>query len=63
VWRLTVDLGLDREWRIDALDGFDRNRRLVDPRQIEGLAPRSRVSLVAARAASAAPRRSVLAIR
>jgi hypothetical protein len=57
VWRLTVDLGLDREWRIDALDGFDRNR------QIEGLAPRSRVSLVAARAASAAPRRSVLAIR
>jgi hypothetical protein len=30
--RLAVDVALDREQRIDPLDRFDRNRRLVDPR-------------------------------
>ena len=38
--RRTVDLALDREQRIDALDRLDRDRRLVDARQIEELAPR-----------------------
>ena len=38
--REAVDLALDGEQRIDALDRLDRDRRLVDPRQVEELAPR-----------------------
>ena len=38
--RQAVDLALDGEQRIDALDRLDGDRRLVDPRQIEELAPR-----------------------
>jgi hypothetical protein len=38
--RLAVDVALDREQSVDALDGLDGDRRLVDPRQIEELAPR-----------------------
>jgi hypothetical protein len=37
--RHAVDLALDGEQDIDALDRFDRNRRLVDACQIEELAP------------------------
>jgi hypothetical protein len=33
-----VDLAFDGEQRIDALDRFDGDRRLVEPRQIEELA-------------------------
>ena len=40
--RQAVDLALDGEQRIDALDRLDRDRRLVEPRQIEELAPRMR---------------------
>ena len=40
--RQAVDLALDGEQRIDALDRLDRDRRLVDARQIEELAPRMR---------------------
>ena len=40
--RQAVDLALDGEQGIDALDRLDRDRRLVDPRQIEELAPRMR---------------------
>src|SRR5207244_3431607 len=42
VRRRAVDLALDREQRVDALDRLDRDRRLVDARQIEELAPRVR---------------------
>src|SRR5262245_61385992 len=37
--RHAVNLALDGEQDIDALDRLDRDRRLVDPRQIEELAP------------------------
>jgi hypothetical protein len=40
--RLAVDVALDREQGIHPLDGLDGDRRLVDPRQIEELAPRMR---------------------
>jgi hypothetical protein len=43
VWRRAVDLALDREQRVDALDRLDRDRRLVDAREIEQLAPRMRL--------------------
>jgi hypothetical protein len=36
--REAVDLVLDGEQGIDALDRFDRDRRLLQPRQIEELA-------------------------
>ena len=42
VRRRAVDLAFDRKQRVDALDRLDRNRRLVDPRQVEELAPRMR---------------------
>ena len=42
VRRQAVDLALDGEQRIDALDRLDRDRRLVEPRQVEELAPRMR---------------------
>jgi hypothetical protein len=41
--RLAGNVALDREQRIDALDRFDRDRRLGEPRQIEELAPRMRL--------------------
>jgi hypothetical protein len=41
-WRLAVDFAFDGEQGIDAFDRFDRDRRLVDPRQVEELAPRMR---------------------
>src|SRR5207248_749808 len=37
--RHAVDLALDGEQDIDALDRLGRDRRLVDPRQVEELAP------------------------
>src|SRR6266853_490363 len=40
--RLAVDLALDREECMDTFDCRDRDRRLVDPRQIKKLAPRMR---------------------
>jgi hypothetical protein len=39
LWRHAVDLALDGEQDIDALDRLGRDRRLVDARQIEELAP------------------------
>ncbi len=36
--RLTVDLALDGEQDVDALDRFDGNRRLVEPGEVEELA-------------------------
>jgi hypothetical protein len=38
--RQAVDVALDGEQRIDAGDGFDRDRRLGQPRQVEELASR-----------------------
>ena len=40
--RQAVDLALDGEQRVDALDRLDGDRRLVEPREIEELAPRMR---------------------
>jgi hypothetical protein len=40
--RDAVDLPLDGQQGVDAMDRFDRDRRLVEPRQIEKLAPRMR---------------------
>ncbi len=37
--RHAVDLALDGEQRIDAVDRLDRDRRLIEPRQVEELAP------------------------
>ena len=31
IWRLAVDLALDREQHVNALDCLDRDRRLADP--------------------------------
>jgi hypothetical protein len=42
--RLAVDLALDGEQNIHALDGLDRDRRLVEPGEIKELAPRVLVS-------------------
>ena len=39
LWGHAVDLALDGEQHIDALDSLDRNRRLVEACQIEELAP------------------------
>src|SRR5438128_3556466 len=44
VRRRAVDLALDREQRIDALDRLDRDRRLVAPRQLGQVGPRARPS-------------------
>jgi hypothetical protein len=38
--RLAVDVAFDGEQGIDAFDGFDRDRRLVEPGEVEELAPR-----------------------
>src|SRR5215470_5302303 len=38
--RLAIGVALDREQRIDAFDCLDCDRRLVEPCQIEELAPR-----------------------
>src|SRR6266571_2371912 len=38
LWRKAVDLALDGEQGIDALDRLGRDRRLVDPSEIEELA-------------------------
>src|ERR1700680_4739536 len=40
--RLAFDVALDGEQSIHALDRLDGDRRLVDPRQVEELAPRMR---------------------
>src|SRR5438045_7350680 len=40
LWRVAVDLALDGEQHIDALDRLDRDRRLVDAREIKELASR-----------------------
>ncbi len=39
LWHEAVDLALDGEQDIDALDRLGRNRRLVEPRQVKELAP------------------------
>ena len=42
VWRGAVDLALDREQRIDAVDSLNGDWRLLEPRQFEELAPELR---------------------
>ena len=42
LWNEAVNLALDGEQDIDALDRLDRDRRLAEPRQIEELASRMR---------------------
>jgi hypothetical protein len=41
--RQAIDLALDRKQHVDLLDRFDRDRRLLQPRQLEELAPRMRL--------------------
>ncbi len=38
--RKAIDLALDGEQGVDAGNGFDADRRLVEPRQVEEVAPR-----------------------
>jgi hypothetical protein len=42
----SIDVAFDGEQGIDTFDGFDRDRRLVEPREVEELAPQHIASTI-----------------